>query len=296
MLNDPPPENRPVHPLERKPPSEEEAPPRRLHPLEQQPPAPVRPAGAPQQSGTLHIPSVTPYLTYALAIVNVAIFAAGYLFQPASRDLVLWGANHPARVLLDGEFYRLVTAMFLHGSIAHVMLNVLVLYSFGSSLERIGGHVRFALIYFLGGLGGSVLSAALGNGYSVGASGAIFALIGAEYVFLYQHRKLMGATGAARRRSLILLGLMNLAVGLLTTLGDTTVKIDNWGHLGGLVGGLALAQLINPLYIVRRHPDYPDSNHLLAVDINPLNRKYWVVSVYLAALIAVLIVASLIAR
>jgi membrane associated rhomboid family serine protease len=134
------------------------------------------------------------------------------------------------------------------------------------------------------------------NVSSVGASGAIFAVLGAEYVFLHEHRKLMGAAGQARRRSLLVLGVVNLVFGVATTLGDGPVRIDNWGHLGGLIGGVALGWFISPLFVLRRHPDYPDSNHLLAVDINPLNRKYWAVSIYSAVLLVILLAAVLITR
>lgn len=299
MLNEPSPEKRPAHPLERQPSDEGETPQRRPHPLEQAPLAPRQSGGAPRQTGWLHIPSVTPVATYALVVANLAIYALIFLVPSLGDNLMEWGADNPAKVLLQGEYHRLLTSMFLHASPAHVMLNMVVLYSFGGSLERIAGHARFLLIYFLGGLGGSILSVALAGDsrvYSVGASGAIFALVGAEYIFLYQHRKLMGAAGAAQRRNLVIMALINLGFGILTTVGPAQVHIDNWGHVGGLIGGLALAQLINPFYVVKRHPDHPDSNHLLAIDINPLNRKYWAVSIYVAVLIAILIVAAVIVR
>jgi rhomboid protease GluP len=304
MLNEPPHDsNRPVHPLERK--LESEAPgatpepvrQRRPHPLELKPTPPeAKPAGTQAQ---LHIPSVRPDVTYALVAINVGIFALMLIDQNFALKLLDWGANDPEAVLRNGEYYRLFTAMFLHGSLLHILFNATVLYSFGTSLERIMGHVRFAAIYFLGGLGGSVASIVLGAAHdvrSVGASGAIFAIIGAEYIFLHQHRKLLGETGAARRRSLLILGLMNLVFGVATTLGNGAMRIDNWGHIGGLIGGLVLAWFINPFYLLKRHPDYTDNTHFMAVDVNPLNKKYWVLSLYSAGLIAILIVAVALVR
>jgi membrane associated rhomboid family serine protease len=119
--------------------------------------------------------------------------------------------------------------------------------------------------------------------FSVGASGAVFAIIGAEFIYLYHHRKLMGAAGRARRQSLIIFGVMNLAVGLLSALPGSAMSIDNWAHIGGLVGGLILAWFISPILNLKMHPEHPDE--LLGVDTNPLSRRYWVVSVYATALI-----------
>jgi rhomboid protease GluP len=305
MLNEPPhDQNRPVHPLEQHPEPEAYSPQepvrqRRPHPLELRPAAPEEGTRPSSSQAHLHIPSVTPNVTYVLVAVNVGIFALMALFQDFGLNLLNWGANEPEAVLRNGEYYRLLTAMFLHGSVPHILFNGLVLYSFGTSLERIMGHARFAAIYFLGGLGGSVASVVLGSAHnvpSVGASGAIFAIIGAEYVFLYQHRKLLGASGESRRRSLLMMGLMNLVFGIATSLGNGPVRIDNWGHIGGLIGGLALAWFINPIYLLKRHPDYTDDTHFMAVDVNPFNKKYWVLSIYSAALLAILIVAVALVR
>jgi hypothetical protein len=90
-------------------------------------------------------------------------------------------------------------------------------------------------------------------------------------------------------QSLIRLGLINLALGLLTGLGGSGARIDNWAHLGGVIGGVALAWAIGPIYIVRRHPEIPDA--LLGEDINPLKNRYWTLSVFGIVLMAVLLVA-----
>lgn len=311
MLNDPPPERRP-HPLEHKPtppaaPPTEDLPPstepeatpqRRTHPLEQRPV--LRRPTAQQASGQqaqLHIPSVKPYVTYVLVAINVGLFVIGFILPRLGDDLFLWGALFPQQTILDKEYYRLFTAMFLHGSPAHILFNGYVLYSFGSQLERLVGHTRFGLIYLLGGLGGSVLRVLLGGADAVpslGASGAIFAILGAYYIFLHQHNKLLGPGGKAIRQNLLFLGLLNLALGFFTNMSGAAVQIDNLAHVGGLLGGLVLAWFINPIYVLKRHPDYADDRHFQAVDINPLNRRYWIVSLYVAGLMAGLIAANFI--
>jgi rhomboid protease GluP len=292
MLNEPPSSERRPHPLERRPTSGP-------------PPAPGEP---PRQRVTLHIPTVRPLVVYTIIAINVALFVIRALSPTLDEQIFEWGANMPSQILLKGEYYRLFTSMFLHAGIygpfggyalsnaLHIVFNMYLLYMIGSQLEPLFGHVRFALIYLLGGLGGSVLSTILSgpNIASVGASGAVFAIIGAEFVYLYKHRKLLGGRAQAQMRSLIIWGMMNFAFGALTAVAGTSVRVDNWAHLGGLLGGVSLAWFIGPLFIPKRHPDHP--NELLAEDINPLKRRYVVLSLYISALLALLIVGALLAR
>lgn len=278
MLNDPPPEKE-----------------RKRHPLEQSPEERNPAAGQPRQMVTLHIPVVKPTLTYLLIAVNTIIFfVAFYFISPLDLDrLYDWGANNGRFVLEYGEFYRLTTAMFLHGNIAHLFFNMLSLYYVGMSVERMFGHLRFGLIYFLGGLSGSILSVLLGGRdvMSVGASGAVFAIFGAEMIYLYQHRKLLGVQGQMQLRNFVVIALMNLFIGFATTLNTGGVRIDNWGHIGGLLGGLVLAWYIGPIFIPKRHPERP--NALIVEDINPLERRYQPVIAFISALLLVLILATL---
>lgn len=287
----------------------EPSPDRRVHPLERQPAPPPSPddenSQRPRQQITLHIPTVQPTVTYALLVAIIGVFVLRALSPELDRQLFLWGANHQPEVLNGGEFYRLLTAMFLHASIynpftgdlvpansLHLIFNAYILYYSGTYVERLFGHARFAIIYILGGLTASIASVVLGgpNVYSVGASGAVFAVLGAQFIYLYKHRKLLGERGRSQMQSLIWMGLVNLLFGALTSLGSGPVRVDNWAHIGGAVGGLALAWLISPLFIVRRHPEIP--TELVAEDINPLKNRVRALSLYSALLIATLIVAS----
>lgn len=312
MLNEPPNDtNRPVHPLEE--PHEDNlseipdkpkvsAPARKLHPLEQQA-LDARQAlenassepQPPQPSFTIQL--AQPRLTYILIAVNSVIFFIMFaLMTPQQQnDVYEWGANN-SRLVFEGEYHRLITAMFLHGSVTHVLFNMLGVYYIGLTVERFFGTVRFALIYLLGGLVGSLFSVVL-NGpevTSVGASGALFALVGAEMVFMYKHRKLFRQMAQSRLRSLVIIVIMNLAVGFGGSLLQEGIRIDNWGHVGGLVGGLILTWFLSPDLIPKRHPER--ENAFLLVDLNPLKKNYQPILLFISAMLALLIAGTLIAR
>lgn len=287
------------------PPSE-----KRTHPLEARPTPPV--PQPPRQEVKLRIPSVTPRVTYVIVAINIIVFLLRAFSRRLDTDLLDWGANGAHEVLQLGEYYRLLTSMFLHASIhapfggyalpnsLHLIFNTYVIYGVGIYIERVFGHARFTLVYLLGGLAGSVASvvmnALLGNlnTYSVGASGAAFALIGAEFVYLYYHRRLFGSYARVRMQSLIAFGIINLLFGFASSLGATQMRVDNWAHIGGLAGGLILAWFISPIFLLRQHP--AASGDLLAEDSNPLQRKYWALSAYITGLLGVLILGVFIAR
>jgi rhomboid protease GluP len=110
---------------------------------------------------------------------------------------------------------------------------------FGTGLERYFGHWRFLVLYILGAFTGNVLSFILSSGYSVGASTAIFGLVGAEGVFLYQNRKFFGGQFRRAIGNVIFIVAVNLVLGL-------SPGIDNWGHIGGLLGGLMFTWFAGP--------------------------------------------------
>ncbi|WP_043619806.1 rhomboid family intramembrane serine protease [Nonomuraea candida] len=168
----------------------------------------------------------TPFVTYALLAVNVLIFGAQYLTGDAvTAQLAMW----PAGVALGDQYYRLISAAFVHGSVFHILFNCWALYVVGPYLERAFGHVRYIAIYAISALGGSVLGLWLDplNQPTVGASGAIFGLFGA--VFVVGRRLNMDVRGIA-----VLIAL-NLAITFLVS------GISWTGHIGGLVTGSLLA-------------------------------------------------------
>jgi rhomboid protease GluP len=281
MLNDPPPE-------------------KRRHPLEAPPSQKPEGEEAPRQRVTLHIPVVRPIVTYTLIAVNVAIYLLAFFVVPDSTLNTLYeqGASNRIEVLRFGEYHRLFTAMFLHSGPLplHIFFNMYALWIIGRTVEGFFGHLRFALIYFLGGLTGSLLSV-LFNGpqvFSVGASGAVFAIFGAEIIYIYQHRKLLGPMAQAQLRQLIVIAGLNFFIGITSSLDPGGVNIDNWGHVGGFIGGLILTWYIGPVFIFKRHPTNPGA--LAADDSNPIERRVQFLAIYISALLAVLLVASILAR
>lgn len=142
--------------------------------------------------------------------------------------------------ILEGEYYRLFTAMFLHFGLAHIGYNMLCLIFLGDVLEKEVGVVRYLIIYLAGGLAGNLFSMALELRdqefhVSAGASGAIFAVVGA---LLYLVLKNRGQLGTITLRSLLLMIVVTLGQGF------TEVGTDNAAHVGGLIGGFVLAVFV----------------------------------------------------
>jgi rhomboid protease GluP len=270
--------------------------PKRPHPLEE--PLPPEPTTPPRQRGVLHIPVAKPRFTYILIGINVLIFIGMMIFPQQAESIYEFGANNHREVLQGGQYHRLLTAMFLHGSIAHVALNMYSLYIIGVTIERFFGNMRFLAVYFLGGLAGSILSVLLNgeNVFSVGASGALFAVFGAEIIFLYKHRKLFGEMGKQQLRQLIVIAGINFAIGIISTLDLNAggVVIDNWGHFGGFAGGLLLAWFISPLFLLEKHAT--NENEFVVVDVNPLMTHYTNLLLYGSGLMVVLIIGTFFAR
>ncbi len=289
MLNDPEPPK----------PKISEAP-RKLHPLEDRPPE--RPQGPENDDSyptvVFRVPLINPIITMVLLAVNVLVFFAGGFNPTLEQQLFEFGVSSPREVLLGGDYYRLFTAMFLHGGITHLFFNGYALYVIGSYVERLFGHVRFAIIYLLGGLTGSILSVMMGdlsrNVGSVGASGAVFAIFGAEMVYLYFHRELLGQRGRDQLRNLLILLGVNFFIGIASSAPGASVRIDNWAHLGGLIGGVILTWLIGPRFVGKPHPAV--ENALVADDTRPISSHYWLVSIYGIGLVIVLTIVTLLAR
>jgi rhomboid protease GluP len=185
------------------------------------------------------VPESAPYVTYAI----IAITSLVYVLQLATSDLPIVFLAKDNDLIRRGEFWRLLTPALVHGSLPHILFNMYALLSFGTSLERHFGHGRFFLLYVLGAFAGNVMSFLLTRADSVGASTAIFALIGAEGIFLVQNRKLFAGQFRNAIGNVIFVVAVNLFLGLAPT-------IDNWGHIGGLLGGLIFTWFAGPVWDV----------------------------------------------
>jgi rhomboid protease GluP len=190
-----------------------------------------------------------PHAVWVILALNLLIYIV-----PAVLDLVgvringflpsdfvrALGAKNNAAIYLGGQYYRLWTAMFLHGGLLHIAFNAWALYALGPETERIYGTGRFLALYLIAGLAGGIASYALTPANSVGASGAIFGLIGGLAVFYYASRRTLGEIGRQQLGSLVTVMMINLFIGF------SAPGIDNMAHLGGLIGGTVVGWLLAP--------------------------------------------------
>lgn len=217
--------------------------------MNQEPPysSPYPPQTAEPRQMMVQQPQSQPIVTYTLLAIAVLV----YLLQMATANFLV-GTDLPAlwgmkvnELIVAGQFWRLITPVFLHGSILHIAFNMYALLIFGPGLERYYGRGRFLALFFISGFAGNVFSFLFSSAPSLGSSTAIFGLLGAEGVFLYQNRKLFGKGAQRALINLITIAMINLFIGL-------SPGIDNWGHIGGLVGGTLFAWFAGPLLDVEQ--------------------------------------------
>lgn len=239
------------------------------------------------QTLRLAVPRQRPLWTYIFLALNglvfVAMTAAGGSEQLVV--LVLFGAKvNP--LIVAGQYWRLLTANFIHIGLLHLIFNSYALFVFGADVEGRFGRARFVVLYLLCGLSGSVLSFLGNDALSAGASGAIFGLVGAIIVYYFTYRQEFGRTGRRQLMNLILVAAYNLIWGLLG------VGIDNWGHIGGLLGGLALGWAFCPRYRVHYEADL--GRYTLADE--PHRLRAWGLTLGWAALLALLTAGGVLLR
>lgn len=174
-------------------------------------------------------PIAKPIVTYALIAINVAVFLLQ--FAIGVNDVAGQYGMWPVGIAVGNEWWRLLTAAFLHGNWLHIMFNMYVLFALGPTLERVLGHGRYLLLYVLAALGGGVASYAFSDmqTVSVGASGAIFGL--------------MGALVVAGRRLRYDITQVLMLLGINVVIGFLQPGVDWRAHLGGLVTGAAVAAI-----------------------------------------------------
>lgn len=167
----------------------------------------------------------TPIVTYALIIISIIL----YILDIALNNELIRNFAVNRYFIVNGEYYRLITGMFLHAGIMHLIFNMYSLYIIGTQLESFMGKIKYIIVYLLSGIAGSVLSIFFSSNYSVGASGAIFGLLGSLLYFGYHYRVYLDTVIKSQIIPLILL---NLSIGFILP------SIDNWAHIGGLIGGV----------------------------------------------------------
>jgi len=179
-----------------------------------------------------------PWVTYIIMGINILVymltaFLSKNIWNSNISVLIYLGAK--VNVLISGgEYYRLITCMFLHAGLLHVSLNMYSLYIIGPLVERVYGKVKYVSIYFIAGIIASLFSYMFSNDISIGASGAIFGLLGATLIFAITIKKTVG-------KDFYINILQVMAVNLI--IGFSIPNIDNYAHIGGILGGIAMGKI-----------------------------------------------------
>lgn len=232
--------------------------------MNETPPPAYAEASPPPQRVSVKMPAVKPTLTYVIIGATTLV----YVLQMLSKAVL--NVDYPAylgmkinEAILAGQLWRLMTPMLLHGSIMHIGFNMYALYVIGAGMESRMGHARFLLLYLVSGFAGNVFSFFFTDANSLGASTAIFGLLAAEGVFLYLNKELFGQRARKALSNIVMVAVVNLMIGL-------SPGIDNWGHVGGLIGGLIFAFIGGPrwevegIYPLMQLVDRRDTNHAIS--------------------------------
>lgn len=180
-----------------------------------------------------------PYVTIGIIAANIIVFGIMTIFGNTldAEYMAEHGAMYPEYVSKGGEYWRFFTSMFMHFGLMHIVNNMVMLGASGQMVEKAMGHVKFLITYLSAGICGSVLSYIImlkkqDYAVSAGASGAIFGLVGALVWIVIANRGLY--EGISKQQIIIM-------VVLMVYCGVSTSGVDNWDHLGGLVGGFLIS-------------------------------------------------------
>lgn len=169
-----------------------------------------------------------PYVTYTIIAICIICYIVPILMGVYEKAIATYSVYGPG--IRKGEYFRLLTGGFLHGGIIHLFFNCYTLYIIGSQVESYLGKAKYSMIYFMSLLIASLTSMTFGGEtMSIGASGAIFGIMGALIYFGYHYRVFLGNIV---KTQIIPLVLLNLSLGFILT------GVDNFAHIGGLIGGV----------------------------------------------------------
>ncbi len=187
------------------------------------------------------LPPDFPWVSATIGALTVLVF----VLQILSEVLlgvdwpVVWGIKYTPAIVEGHEYWRLLTPMLLHSGLLHIALNMWGLYVLGPNLERLLGPWRFALLYVLSAYAGNALSTVFTEAPSLGASTAIFGLLGAYLVVFHTNQDYLGNIARSATQQAMFWILVNLVWSLQS-------GIDMWGHLGGLLGGMLFSLMAGP--------------------------------------------------
>jgi rhomboid protease GluP len=198
--------------------------------------------------------------TYILIGISCAVYLAMVLngvswWDPTAEQILHWGANNGIYEL-HGEWWRLITATFLHIGIIHIGTNMWCLWNLGLLGEPLLGPVGIVAVYLLTGVTGNLLSSAVNPGaIGAGASGAVFGIAGVLILLLNSpHLPFPRPELRRLRRSVIYFAAINLVIGASTLMYSGGIKIDNMAHLGGFLSGMAIGVPLAPILGTGREP------------------------------------------
>lgn len=176
-----------------------------------------------------------PIATAVIFAICAVLLAVTSLSPQGTAILQHYGLSRDG--ILNGEYYRFLTSIFLHGGIVHLASNAIYLYYFGVRSEKLLGTRKFLVLYFISGLCGGILSVLFGDGMSIsiGASGAIYGLLGA---MLLLTKKCGPRYTGMNYSTMLLLAVSAICIGFLEP------GVDNLGHIGGFLGGMAVFALL----------------------------------------------------
>ena len=204
---------------------------------------------SPDPSIPTGVPPIVPSSRRGITPVTLGIIALTvlvFLLQLLTSNVLgydlpeLWFAKIN-EFILQGQLWRLITPILLHGSFLHILMNMYALLIIGPVVERSYGWRRYLALYLLAGAFGNVLSFLLTAEPSLGASTSIFGLIAAQAIYVYRNRTFFGRAAQPMLINIAIVIIINLTIGLIP-------GIDYWGHVGGLIGGLIFAWLAGPVY------------------------------------------------
>ena len=185
-------------------------------------------------------------LAFLVCLIVATALGAGFFrnIVEMNPQILYWmGAKHNNAIIFHGEYYRLVTSMFLHGGIMHLLFNMYALYILGDFIEKVYGAKKYLAIYFVSGIVASIFSLYFSPVMGVGASGAIFGLLGAALVFAYNEKDRIGK---ALVTNIIVIILLNVFIGLSMS------NIDISARFGGFIAGAILGLFFHNYKIIRK--------------------------------------------
>lgn len=177
-----------------------------------------------------------PRITYVILAINIILFILLEMNggSNSTETLIDFGAKYNPYIM-DGQWWRIISSMFLHIGFLHLFMNMIAVYYLGTTIEKIFGSIRFGIIYMLSGIGGGLASFAFTSHVSAGASGALFGLFGALLFFGLSYKRLFFQTMGSN---------LLIVIGLNIVFGFMVPQIDMSAHMGGLVTGFIVAAMV----------------------------------------------------